>query len=81
MITKRSAQGSRASPKANDTTLLKDGSVLHVFLDDAILLLQCCYVMSLPGKYLYCQWYTRYNHRAVPLISRLPGLQKVIIIK
>ena len=54
MITKRSAQGSRASPKANDSALLKDGSVLHAFLDDAILLLQCCYVMSLPGKYLYC---------------------------
>ena len=43
MVTKRSAQGSRASiesPKANDSALLKDSSViLGAFFDDAILLL------------------------------------------
>ena len=76
MVTKRSAQGSIAVTRANDSALLKDGSViLRAFFDDAILLLRCCYVTSLPGKYSYCPWYTGYNHRAVPLILWSPGLQ------
>ena len=61
------------SPEANDSALLKDGSViLRAFFDDAILLLRCCYVTSL--LYVFAR-YTRYNHRAAPLILGSPGLQ------
>ena len=65
--------------EVNDSALLKDGSViLHTLFDDAIVLLRCCYVMSLPGKYSYCPWYTGYNHLAVPLTLRSLGLQDTL---
>ena len=37
-------------------------------------------VTSLPGNYTYFIWYTRYNHRAAPLILRSPGLQIALTI-
>ena len=49
VVTNRTAQGCRASAEVNNNTALLNNSnvILRAFLDDTVLLLRCCYVMSL----------------------------------